>query len=231
MYQHVFFDLDHTLWDFETNSREALLELFEEFRLADLGETVNPEHFLEKFYETNEELWEKYNHGHIDQETLRYTRFPIILSKLGIPEGQVPHRNLADEYMRIGPTKPHLMPYAIEILDYLQDKYVLHIVTNGFSEIQDIKIKSAQIESYFELIVTSTHTGHKKPRREIFDYTIQNAQAKREECIMIGDNLGTDILGARNAELDHVFYNPKKIAHQEIVTHEIDCLSQLRNIL
>ena len=230
-YKHIFFDLDHTIWDFESNSKEALIELYHGFELEKLGEKVNFEDFLTIYYEVNYGLWRLYDLGKIDQHELRYSRFKTVLNKMDVPDHLIPNIQLSDEYLRLTPLKSRLMPYAIEVLEYLQKNYVLHIITNGFADVQDIKLASSGLRPYFDLIVTSENAGYKKPSREIFDYTIRKSKAMRQECLMIGDNLETDIQGAKNAELDHIFYNPLKKTHQEDIQMEIDCLSKLIYIL
>ena len=230
-YQHIFFDLDHTLWDFERNSQEALAEMFDQFKLAQLSEQVIWEDFIKIFYEVNYELWTLYDHNQIDQLTLRNTRFQKVLEKLGAPSDKIPNEVLAKTYTDLTPKKSHLIPFAKEILDYLQDKYILHIISNGFADVQAIKLQHSGIQDYFDVVVTPESFGFKKPRREIFDLTIDQIQAERSQCIMIGDSLTTDMKGAKNAELDHVFFNPHRKAHQENLQHEIDSLERLTDLL
>lgn len=228
-YKHILFDLDHTLWDFEKNSRETLVELFQVFGLSDLG-NFTCDQFCDMFQVVNNRLWDLYNQGKYDQGKLRSERFKMILTQLGVEEMQVPI-SITDEYLRICPTKPHVFPYALDVLKYLQDHYVLHILTNGFSDVQAIKLKSAGLTDFFMEVVTSDTTGFKKPSREIFQYLLKKIGADSNECIMIGDNLEADIKGARNAGIDCIFFNPLRIEHQEETTYEITCLSELKAIL
>jgi HAD superfamily hydrolase (TIGR01549 family) len=123
------------------------------------------------------------------------------------------------------------MPFAIETLSYLMDKYSLTIVTNGFDEIQNVKLTSGNLHQYFQHIVTSQKAGAKKPSRQIFEYAMNAHGVKPHEAVMIGDNLVTDIGGALNASIDTIYFNPEKIAHDVKVDHEISCLSELKNIL
>lgn len=123
------------------------------------------------------------------------------------------------------------MPNAIEILDYLHPRYPMTIVTNGFDEIQSTKLASSGITSYFKSVVTSARAGHKKPAKEIFEFALTESGYKSHETLMIGDNLLTDIGGARNASLDTVFYNPYKVSHQEQTHYEIHDLKELKDIL
>jgi putative hydrolase of the HAD superfamily len=228
-YKHIFFDLDHTLWDFDKNSAEALQELYVSFKLSELGGFM-ADAFVQTFHEVNEHLWSLYSVGKLESESLRNERFGMIFTRLGADAAAVPE-TLATEYLQLCPTKPYVLPYTFEILDYLKDHYVLHIVTNGFDDVQAIKMKSAGLSAYFVEIITSNGSGYKKPHPKIFDFAIEKAKACREECIMIGDNLEADIVGARNAGLDHIFFNHRGLRHNEQVTYEIDCLSKLKSIL
>jgi putative hydrolase of the HAD superfamily len=227
-YKHILFDLDHTLWDFDRCSCETLGELFHEHQLQRLG--IGEEEFIDTFKVVNRRLWALYSAGAITQHELRTNRFRTIFKELGIDENVVPE-GLAEDYLQLCPLKPHLLPFAREVLNYLKEKYVLHIVTNGFADIQAVKMTSANIGSYFTEIVTSERAGCKKPDRRIFDFTLQQIKARPEHCIMIGDSLDADILGARNASLDHVFYNYEKLVHTEKPMHEINCLSELMHLL
>lgn len=230
-YKHIFFDLDHTLWDFERNSSEALQEMYLHFELDNLSENLNFTTFLETFHRINYQLWAKYDRNEIDQLELRYSRFKLVLGEFGIPEKNIPFKELAESYLELMPQKPHLMPFAKEVLDYLRSKYQMHILTNGFAEIQSIKMNAAQIHHYFDHIITSANSGHKKPSKQIFEYALQLAQAHRHESIMIGDNLQTDIEGAKNAQIDHIFFNTTKAPHQSEIQIEITCLSELKELL
>lgn len=230
-YQHIFFDLDHTLWDFERNATETLIELYGSYQLDKFSTPISLDLFLKTFSETNAELWNLYNHSKIDQATLRNTRFKTVFKKLGIPESQVPHLEISNQYIFQTPHKPHLIPHTLEVLDYLKEKYILHIVSNGFAEVQAIKLEKSGIRKYFKEVVTPDDAGFKKPSREIFDFTIARVQTEAKDCIMIGDNLEADIKGAINAGLDHVFFNPEQQKHQEKLTYEIDSLLKLTDFL
>ena len=228
-YQHLLFDLDHTLWDFKRSATETLCELYDTYRLGTLGD-FSAQQFCHTFEEVNYHLWGLYNRGEYDQQRLRSERFGMILTRLGLTADRVPP-GLADEYLRVCPTKPYVMPHTIATLDYLRQHYQLHIITNGFAEVQALKLKSAGLTDYFAEVVASDTTGHKKPHTPIFDYLLRRLNTDRRRCLMIGDNLKTDILGARNAGIDQVFYNPEGQEHEEEITHEVTCLSELRTIL
>ncbi|MCS7019552.1 MAG: YjjG family noncanonical pyrimidine nucleotidase [Cytophagales bacterium] len=227
-YTHLFFDLDHTLWDFERNSNETLTDLYEAYCLYERG-GFSVSDFLFAFREVNRQLWELYNRNQIDQQTLREQRFIRIWKYLGA--SGMPPSQLGADYLAICPTKPHLLPHARETLDYLAGRYRLHIITNGFDDVQQTKIRSANIAHYFEALITSQNSGYKKPHPAIFDYALAQTGAAPHNSVMIGDNLETDISGARALGLDAIFYNPERIAHQSEATIEIYCLSELQQIL
>jgi putative hydrolase of the HAD superfamily len=228
-YKHIFFDLDHTLWDFERNSRETLEELFEIYSLKQYG--INAfEDFLTIYKQVNDEKWDLYRKGLLTKATLRATRFYDTLLRF-----EVDHPELAaeidHEYISRSPHKTNLFPHAIEVLGYLSEKYQLHIITNGFSEVQDIKITKSGLQPFFTHRITSETVGVNKPDPVIFRHALKLAGAKRTESIMIGDNLDVDIIGARRVGLDQVYFNPDKKAHGEKVTFEILNLSELKSFL
>lgn len=227
-YKCVLFDLDHTLWDYETNSREALSELYSKFELRERGV---PEHdFLQTFYVINNELWDLYDRGLLDRDVIRKERFHRILLTHGVDDYDM-SLQFSNAYLEHSPKKKNLMEGCKETLDYLRPKYSLVIVTNGFDEIQSSKLLSSGIRHYFKGVVTSARAGHKKPAKEIFEFALRENEAEAHESIMIGDNLLTDIAGARNASVDTVFYNPNGIEHQSSVDYEISSLKELMNFL
>src|SRR5882724_11631852 len=227
-YKCILFDLDHTLWDYETNSREALSELFIDFELSRKG--IEKEKFLQTFYVINNELWDQYDRGLLHRDVIRNERFHKILLALGVNDYDM-SLDLSNEYIGISPKKKNLIEGCKETLDYLHPKYPMVIVTNGFDEIQSTKLSSSGIDHYFTSIITSARAGHKKPSEEIFEFALRENNVSPTEAIMIGDNLLTDIAGARNASVDTVFFNPNKVKHDSEVNYEIETLMELRKIL
>jgi putative hydrolase of the HAD superfamily len=228
-YKGIFFDLDHTLWDYETNSRETLEELYEQYRLMDRGvPTIDA--FQVQFREVNTRLWDLFDRGLIDSEIIRRERFKQILEPFQAYDEKL-SQDLSHDYLHTCPKKGNLMPYAVEVLEYLSGKYALTVVTNGFEEIQNLKLTAGNLHQYFVHIVTSQKAGHRKPAREIFEYALRSNSLEHHEAIMIGDNLLTDIAGAANASIDTVFFNPEENNHQATVHFEITSLNQLREIL
>jgi YjjG family noncanonical pyrimidine nucleotidase len=228
-YKCVLFDLDHTLWDYETNSAEALQHLYQRHELQSKGSS-SLETFLKNFVEINTSIWILYDEGKIHKDVIRLERFHKIFQSVGIDDYELSLK-FSDDYLRESPRKKNLLPNTLEVLDYLKPKYPLFIITNGFDEIQGTKISSSGITDYFKTVVTSEKAGHKKPAREIFDYVLSNNGFAASEAIMIGDNLLTDIKGAHNANVDSVFFNPNKTQHSVKVTHEISDLLELKAIL
>jgi YjjG family noncanonical pyrimidine nucleotidase len=228
-YQTIFFDLDHTLWDYDTNSNETLLELYGAYQLQAKGVTTLAA-FQTKFHEVNESLWYLYDRGVIDSTVIRKERFQKILEPFAIHDEKLV-ADLSHDYLYNCPRKAGLLPWAIDTLDYLCTKYSLSLITNGFEEIQNMKLTSSNIAHYFKHVITSQTAGFKKPSREIFDYALSLRGHGANQAIMIGDNLTTDMAGAKNAGVDTVFFNPAKRQHEETVKHEITSLRELQSIL
>jgi len=228
-YQHILFDLDHTLWDFEKNAEETLAELYDDFCLAELGSFTLQE-FCRTFHHINYHLWHLHQTGVYNQVQLRAARFPMIFSELKVAEAEMP-LSIAEAYLKACPTKTHVFPHTHSVLDYLSSQYQLHIVTNGFADVQLIKLQSAGIIQYFEHIVTSDDAGCCKPDPAIFQHTLELIGTMPQECMMIGDNPHSDIGGAQAVGIDCTFFNPLHTPHQLNVKYEIDCLSKLKGIL
>jgi putative hydrolase of the HAD superfamily len=224
--KHIFFDLDHTLWDFEKNSALAFEKIFQE-----LNFDINSQQFMDIYNPINVAYWKLYEKNEIDQETLRVSRvkdtfeafnFEISLDQINTIS------NLFIEYLT---SNNHLIEGTIETLDYLKDKYVLHIITNGFSFVQDVKLQKSNLDKYFVTITNSEAAGHKKPHENIFKYALTIANASKNESIMIGDSFEADVLGAQNFGIKAVYFNPKAemILQNQII--QIQSLTQLKNIL
>ncbi|HEU4551237.1 MAG TPA: YjjG family noncanonical pyrimidine nucleotidase [Chitinophaga sp.] len=229
-YKHIFFDLDHTLWDFETNSYQTLEELYHVFNLAGRGVTTFAA-FYESYVIHNEKLWDRFRKGFITRNDLRSKRFSLTLLDFKIGDEKLAQA-LSEKFLQVLPFKTALFPYTIEVLEYLTAKnYPLHMITNGFEETQLLKMRNAGIDHFFTHIITSEVAGSLKPYREIFDYAITKAAATATDCVMIGDALELDIVGAYNAGMDQIYFNPKVPATTMQPTHSISCLSELKAIL
>ena len=228
-YTHLFFDLDHTLWDADANAALALGDLYQQFNLHALGVTSLSE-FIQTYHVINASFWEQYATGTISKQALRYQRFLKTLQHFNLKDYSLSYE-LSRLYTKIAPEKPLLQPKAYELLTYLKPKYTLYIITNGFEDAQFIKLKSSQIAHFFTHVITPELAGSKKPNKAIFDYSLQLAKANCKEALMIGDNLQIDILGARAANIDQVYLNLHKTTHLETITFEIKSLIELKDIL
>lgn len=229
-YKHLFFDLDHTLWDFELNAKESLKDLYELNDLKSRG-IDDFEQFFKWYSYHNERLWDRYTKGFIKQDELRWKRMWLALLDYKIADETL-SKKMSVEFLERLPTKKNLFPYTIEILDYLKAKgYVMHLVTNGFEAVQHNKIRNSNLQQYFAEVITSEASNALKPNKEIFDFALQRANAIPEESIMIGDNLDADIQGGINAGLDTVFVNHLNVTPHIHATYVIHHLKELENIL
>ena len=224
-YQHIFFDLDHTLWDLEKNSLETLTELFETHQLSRFGVTPFSD-FVKIYSEINSRMWKYYLRGDISRDTLRFGRFHKAFLEFGLDNVHLA-KSFGEAYSKNAPYKTHVHDGAHEVLAYLQKKYSLHILTNGFEEIQHIKIKQSKLDPYFTHVVTSDKANAKKPSREIFEYILKLSGATKENSLMVGDNYEADIIGARNAGIDQVYFNTQGDKPGKICTKEIFSLREL----
>ncbi len=229
-YKDLFFDLDHTLWDFELNSKETLKDLYQKYNLEAKG-IEDFDTFYTNYSVHNHRLWDRYTKGFIKQEELRWKRIYLSLLDYKIADESL-SKSISVEYLEILPSKKNLFPYTIEILDYLKSKqYKMHLITNGFESVQFQKIKNANLSAYFTQVITSEGSGSLKPNKEIFDYALQATQAELKTSIMIGDNEAADIQGAINAGMDSIFVNHLQKPPTLPATHTIIHLKELETIL
>ena len=229
MYRHLFFDLDHTLWDFESNSHAALTDIFHKLNLANAG--VNDfELFYQHYIRHNDRLWERYRNGYIKTDELRWKRMWLSLLDFKIGD-EVLARKMGNEFLEILPTKTALFPGAKEILDYLSAKgYNLHLITNGFEKTQHLKLKNSGIDGYFSAVITSEGSNSLKPHPEIFKFALEQTGAEKQESIMIGDTPDVDILGAINAGIDQVYVNHVNNLQPVKATYTVCSLPELETI-
>lgn len=228
-YQHIFFDLDHTIWDFDKNAEEALHELFITHRLNDIG-LASADVFIETYTENNHRLWREYHLGNITKQALREARFKQTFLDLGVQPEVIPS-GFEDAYVQLCPTKTNLFPNAHETLEYLQSKYQLHLISNGFKESQDIKISGSGLGKYFTHVVISELVGVNKPDAAIFEHAVTLAGTTKEESVMIGDSLEADVLGALNYGMDAIYFNPFNAPKPDEVKMQITDLKELTLLL
>jgi putative hydrolase of the HAD superfamily len=233
-YRHLFFDLDHTLWDFEANAHATLSELYNSLQLEQRG-VYDFELFYRNYLAHNDKLWERYRNGYIKQEELRVKRMWLSLLDFKIADDK-----LAEEmnvrFLELLPTRTLLFPHTLEILAYLANKnYQLHLITNGFEKTQHSKLKYSGLSVYFKEVITSEGSNSLKPQKEIFEFAFDRAKAKPAESIMIGDTIDVDILGALNAGIDQVHVNhitkePVAVSENKLPTYTVYSLKELEQI-
>ncbi|MBL7697238.1 MAG: YjjG family noncanonical pyrimidine nucleotidase [Chitinophagaceae bacterium] len=228
-YRHLFFDLDHTLWDFNENARITLSELHLELELEKAG-VSNFEQFLKVYLSHNEQLWEKYRSGMMKAEELRWRRMWNTLSDFGVYDETLARR-LGNRFLELLPTRKALFPGTVETLQYLKDKgYQLHLITNGFEETQHCKLRNCGISGFFAEVITSEGSNSMKPKKEIFDYALNKAKALHHQSIMIGDSIEVDIKGAINAGIDQVYVNHIGELCNIRPTYTVTSLKELKEI-
>jgi len=221
----VFFDLDHTLWDFERNSELTYHKIFEKHNLQ-----IHLPDFLKVYVPNNTRLWGLYQMDEIDKEELRYQRLRMSFDAIGMSVTDQDIDLLADDYIKHLPTFNHLFDHAKTILQYLKPKYNLHIITNGFAEVQEGKLKNSGIAHYFDVIMDSEKAGVKKPNPIIFEKAMNLARVQPAKSLMVGDNYEVDILGAKNVGMHALYFNPL-IPKNEKYPFEIQGLIQIKNYL
>lgn len=228
-YKHLFFDLDHTLWDFDANAKITLTEIYSFFNLETLE--VKPfDAFYKHYLHHNEILWNRYHKGYINGEELKWKRMWRTLLDFKIGDEKLA-RDISAKFLEILPVKKLLFPHTLEVLDYLAAKdYQLHMITNGFEKIQWSKLNNSGLGGYFKNVITSETSNSLKPRKEIFDFALQQAGASLQNSIMLGDNLDADIQGAINAGMDSVFVNHINAVTALKPTYTINHLKELENI-
>ncbi|HIP47462.1 MAG TPA: noncanonical pyrimidine nucleotidase, YjjG family [Lutibacter sp.] len=224
--KHIFFDLDHTLWDFEKNSAKAYALCFKENKID-----LHLQSFLSTYVPINLDYWKLYREEKVSKEDLKTGRLKDSFQALNYSISNNLIDKIADEYLAHLPKFNTLFDGTIEILTYLKAKYSLHIITNGFGEIQNDKIEKSGIKSFFTELITSDEVGLKKPNPKVFEYALSKANAKTQESIMIGDSMEADIQGAINVGMKAIHFNPDKLLFKKHHKIEINHLNEIKNYL
>lgn len=229
-YKHLFFDLDHTLWDFDANAKETLNQLHADLKLGDRG--INDLQLFHKNYIMhNEKLWERYRKGFIKQDELRVKRMMLCLMDFKVANDELA-REMSDLFLQLLPTRTIIFPDTKEVLHYLTGKgYQLHLITNGFEEVQHCKLKNSGLDVFFDKVITSEGSKSLKPNREIFEYALNLTGALVEESIMLGDSLDVDVAGAMDFGMDAVHVNYLGTEQHFKPTYTIKHLIELKEIL
>lgn len=218
----IFFDLDHTLWDFDKNSGLTFQSIFEKYKVD-----LPLDEFLKVYLPVNSKYWKLFRDGKIEQENLRFQRLNEVFEILKYKTSEQLINNLSQAYIDYLPNHNHLFPNTFEVLNYLQNKYKLHIITNGFYEVQHKKLGNSKLSPYFKTITTSEDAGVKKPNRFIFEYALDLAKTKNTNSIMIGDNLEADVEGAKASGMEAIFFGKES----DYKGYQIQDLKELITIL
>lgn len=221
----LFFDLDHTLWDFESNSAQAFKDLFKTFQIP-----LSLDTFLEVYIPNNVTYWKLYREGKIDKETLRFERLKIVFDKLNYATTDTLIHEMSDAYIQVLPEYNALFDGATEMLAFLKEHYTLHMITNGFRDVQHFKMRNAGLLPYFDTITDSSSVGVKKPDAKIFNHALTVAKVLPQEAVMIGDSLEADIQGALAVGMHAIHFMPIKKQHP-LHYKEIDHLCELDFLL
>lgn len=229
-YQHIFFDLDNTLWDFDKSSLLAFDKIYEIFKLINYG-IPSAKEFHTTYFDHNNRLWELYRQGKIDKSFLKVERFKLPLKDYGIEDEKLA-AEIGERYTELAATTVALVPNTMEILNYLKDKgYKTYIITNGFLEVQTIKMQASGLDKMIDISFVSEEVGFKKPDHRIFQHAMKEVGASIENSVMVGDDLKVDIIPAKEIGMKHIYFNRKDTTHNEILDDEISDLLEIKNIL
>lgn len=230
MYKHILIDLDDTLWDFKANSKVAMQEIFNDYELIKYYDSFESFHAI--YMEKNHQLWEQYAKGEITKEYLSLERFLYPLRIVGVENEQLA-KQLGEDFLHRTTMQTQLVEGAIELLDYLKNKYTLSIVSNGFVEVQYIKLRRSGLLPYFTHIFLSEEIGYQKPDIRFFQAVLEKLGAKNTDCLVIGDNYQTDIQGAQNANINAILYNTNTSLNpiKKDIFSVVDNLLTIKNIL
>ncbi|TGD57074.1 YjjG family noncanonical pyrimidine nucleotidase [Flavobacterium humi] len=222
--KHIFFDLDHTLWDFDRNSELAFERILQNyFPQVELRE------FIRVYAPINQVCWKLYQKDEITHQELRYKRLKDTFDILGQEISTQLIDAISEEYIQYLPDFNHLFDDAVPVLEYLSQNYELHIITNGFAEVQYKKINNSNIGHFFKTITNSETAGTKKPNHGIFSHALKEAKAFKNESVMIGDCLDADVNGALDFGIAAIFFNSGQIDVDKNI-RQITTLTELKNI-
>ena len=222
--KHIFFDLDRTLWDFDENSEQALMLIIDHFNLTELFGSFD--RFYRAYVKHNSRLWGQYGKGLLKKEILRYERFNATLRQFGKEDERLA-RDMGEMYVNVSPRQTRLFPNAKEVLTELQKMgYHLHMITNGFEEVQYIKLNNCGLREFFDIIVCSEVVGKNKPSLAIYRYALNQAKCRADQAMMIGDDYLADVSGALNAGLQAILFDPHRRSDKNY-EHTIQKLTEI----
>jgi putative hydrolase of the HAD superfamily len=228
MPKNIFFDLDHTLWDFDANAEETLRELYQIYQIRFLSHRSEQD-FLDIYVRNNNEMWKLYRQNKITKEVLRSKRFVDTFREMEVDEEEIPH-NIWEKYLEICPTKTVLMPGARDLLDYLAGKYKLHLITNGFAEVQRRKLVHSDLGKYFQSLTISEEVGAQKPHPLVFETALKNAKSSLKTSHYVGDNLEADVKGAIGSGWKAYWLTQNDSEYQHPDCHSFKDLRELKEV-
>lgn len=229
MYKSLFIDLDDTLWDTYHNNKECLEELYGDYRFDRFYPSF--EAFFAVYFPNNLRLWEEYRRGVIDKPTLIVERFLGVLRPFGLTDTAFILR-MNDDFLQRTTLKTRVVPGSFELLEYLRPKYRMYILSNGFREVQEKKLRNAGLAPYFDRMILSEDAGINKPHKRIFDYALINTNSRRKNTLMIGDSWEADVAGAHGAGIAQLWFNPEGLPAQGFVpTFTVRLLEEIEKIL
>lgn len=229
MYKSLFIDLDDTLWDFHLNGKECLEEMYYDYDYSKYYPTF--QEYYDVYMPNNNHLWSLYRKGIIHKEELIVERFLFPVKQFGINDPEYA-KNLSDDFLERTTRKTCLIDGTIELLEYLKPRYRMHILSNGFREVQYKKIENSGLRPYFDKIILSEDANINKPHTDMFTYALKNTNSKRDKTIMIGDSWEADIVGAKNSRIDQIWFNPLNLKPVEFEpTYTVDSLLKIKEIL
>ena len=228
-YKHLFIDLDDTLWDIHLNGKECLEDIYRDYGYAEFYASFDD--YYQVYMPGNHHLWALYRQGKISKEELIVERFLVPVRAFGIDDPAYA-KKLSDDFLDRTTRKTRLIDGALELLEYLKPRYRMHILSNGFREVQYKKIENSGLMPYFDKIILSEDAGINKPHPDMFTYALKNTNSRRNQTVMIGDSWDADIVGARNSRIAQIWLNPAGEAPQGFKpTHTVHTLAEIKNIL
>lgn len=229
IYKNLFIDLDDTLWDFQKNSIICLEQIYHDYNFDSFYSSFRD--YYDVYLPSNHNLWDLYRQGKINREELIVERILVPIRKFGISSHKYA-KEISDDYLERTTRQTHLIDGAIELLTYLKPKYNMHILSNGFTEVQYKKIENSGLTSFFDKIILSEDAGINKPHPQIFNYALDQANASRADSLMIGDSLEADIEGAYNSNINQIWFNPNGDRINGInPTYVVKTLLEIKSIL
>ncbi len=228
-YRDLFIDLDDTIWDFQANSLICLKEIYRDYKYDEFYPTF--EDYYDVFLPSNQNLWALYREGKIDRDELIVERILAPIREFGFDNPQYAIE-VSDDYLERTTLQTSLVEGSIELLEYLKPRYKMHILSNGFTEVQYKKIENSGLSSFFDKIILSEDAGINKPHPDIFTYALKQIGGTPTQTLMIGDSWDADIVGARNSNIDQIWFNPEGLTQNGFKpTHTVSSLKEILNIL